>query len=167
MVEPGQIYGNLTVVELWLDHDYPSHQKWHCKCSCGIDIVAWASSLVSGNTKSCGCLQRKRTSEASTTHGEGHTATAEYRCWTHIKTRCYNPRIKNFDCYGGRGITVCERWRDSFENFLADMGRRPSPNHSIDRYPNPDGNYEPSNCRWATRSQQEQNKSKWRSKAHL
>lgn len=88
------------------------------------------------------------------THGMSRTPT--HRCWTGMMTRCSNPRVPEFKNYGGRGITVCDRWRD-FANFLADMGVRPSPTHSLDRFPNNDGNYEPCNCRWATRVEQSRN----------
>ncbi len=89
--------------------------------------------------------------------------TAEYACWIGMRRRCYVPTDRSFDLYGGRGITVCDQWRASFANFLADMGPRPSPKHSIDRINN-DGNYEPDNCRWATASQQVSNR---RSRAEM
>jgi len=79
--------------------------------------------------------------------------------WSSMKTRCYNPRSKRFDRYGGRGIGVCERWRNSFAAFLADMGPRPGPGYSLDRYPDKDGDYEPGNCRWATQTEQNNNRS--------
>ena len=92
------------------------------------------------------------------THGENRRGkrTPEYISWTNLVQRCTNPKNVSFNNYGGRGITVCERWL-KFENFLADMGRRPSAKHSLDRYPDNDGNYEPSNCRWATAKQQAHN----------
>lgn len=83
---------------------------------------------------------------------------AEYQCWQSIKQRCFYPKHAKFEYYGGRGITICDRWRCSFEDFLADVGPRPSPKHSIDRYPNRRGNYEPGNVRWATRQQQADNR---------
>lgn len=88
--------------------------------------------------------------------------TPEYRIWCGMKTRCYNQNAENYEFYGGRGITICERWRVSFNNFLADMGPKPFPTASIDRYPNPDGPYSPENCRWATKKEQSQNSRKSR-----
>lgn len=85
--------------------------------------------------------------------------TPEYAAWVNMKERCGNPKLRDYHRYGGRGIRVCDRWNDSYEAFLSDMGRRPSPSHSLDRYPNSDGNYEPGNCRWATRIEQARNKS--------
>jgi hypothetical protein len=86
------------------------------------------------------------------------TESAEYRAWQHMKERCSNRRVHNYHRYGGRGIKVCDRWQESFENFFADMGPRPSSEYSLDRYPNPDGDYEPGNCRWATVRQQTRNR---------
>lgn len=84
--------------------------------------------------------------------------TPEYKCWTDVKGRCLNPKHKSFPSYGGRGITVCEQWRNSFTAFLADVGPRPSKIHSIDRFPNNDGNYEPGNCKWSTPTEQANNR---------
>lgn len=83
----------------------------------------------------------------------------EYRAWRNMRDRCYNPNIHNYFRYGGRGIVVCERWLNSFNDFLSDMGLRPSPNHTIDRFPNNDGNYEPTNCAWRTPKEQANNRS--------
>jgi hypothetical protein len=109
---------------------------------------------------SCGCFQQEQASKANTTHGDSRRngkRTPEYQAWTGMIKRCSNPSEIGFRHYGGRGIKVCERWRHSFPNFLADMGRKPSPKHSIERNDN-DGNYEPSNCRWATQKEQIHNK---------
>ena len=110
-------------------------------------------------SKSCGCESRAKIAAARTIHGDnrrGHR-TAEYRIWRHMKSRCLNPKVPCFKYYGGRGIRVCIRWLNSFPNFLADMGRRPSPDLSIERKNN-DGNYTPKNCKWATRSEQNKNR---------
>jgi len=89
--------------------------------------------------------------------GHGPSSWPEYTSWRSMRDRCYNPKARNYRHYGGRGITVCERWRTSFAAFLADMGRKPSIKHTLDRYPDNNGNYEPGNCRWATPLQQCQN----------
>lgn len=125
-----------------------------CRCECGKTKTIQLSSLTRRNnpSKSCGCLR----DEISTTHGA--TNSDEYRAWKAMKNRCYYSRNIEFQHYGGRGIVVCERWINSFENFLADMGPRPSKRHSLDRFPNVNGNYEPSNCRWATSSEQHRNR---------
>ena len=108
-------------------------------------------SVRNGWSKSCGCYQH----EVQTKHGMWKST--EYRVWAGMKQRCHNPACKHFLRYGGRGISVCQRWRDSFQDFLADVGRRPSMRHSLDRWPNNDGNYEPGNTRWATREEQRAN----------
>jgi hypothetical protein len=156
----GQQFGRLTV--LGLSHRYRRSPRisivhWKCRCTCGNEMTATSSDLGSGNTQSCGCFMRDRVRETSTTHG--HTSggwTATFRAWSGMKTRCYNPNTKSFKHYGGRGITVCKRWYDSFENFLADMGEKPV-SMSLDRIDNERG-YAPDNCRWATASEQNKNR---------
>lgn len=101
---------------------------------------------------------RETFGERNRKHGHSNPETPTYRCWCAVIDRCTNPNNPNYSGYGGRGITICERWRHSFETFLQDMGERPSLKHSIDRWPDNDGNYEPSNCRWATQSQQCRNR---------
>lgn len=122
------------------------------RCKCGkIQVVEVRFLVTCRKCKSC----------ALTIHGQGVAGkqTAEFRIWNGIIKRCTNPNDHEFDSYGGRGITICERWRQSFVAFFDDVGKRPSPEHSIDRFPNNDGNYEPGNVRWATRTQQVRNRS--------
>ncbi len=131
---------------------------WICKCDCGKKKLVGTRELTRGETKSCGCLSEENRInfiQAGTSHGRAHTRT--YMCWKNMKARCYNPNNSFFKEYGARGITVCKRWRLSFESFYKDMGDKPS-GMTIDRFPDNDGNYEPSNCRWATNSQQSRNK---------
>lgn len=153
----GEKYHRLTVVSRNYDPRENNSREayWNCLCDCGNTTVVRTASLSLGNTKSCGCLQREQTSKASTTHGMSNTV--EYHIWAGIISRCRNPSNNAYPRYGGRGITVCDRWLNSFENFYADMGPRPTPEHSIDRVNN-DGNYEPGNCRWATDIEQANNK---------
>ena len=126
---------------------------WRVRCDCGAISLVTGCNLRSGNTQSCGCLQAELASAANGTHFESRPPTPEFATWISMRKRCYVSTSKDYRHYGGRGIIVCERWRKSYLSFLSDVGRRPSSNHSIDRINN-DGNYEPKNCRWATRSQQ-------------
>lgn len=160
--DPMQKYGRWTVIKP-APRSAKGNLRWQCRCDCGADSLVLQRTLLDGRSRSCGCLSVEvfvaRTSKRRRTHG--HTVggyTPEYRAWLHMRNRCYNPNVKKFENHGGRGITVCDRWRDSFENFLADMGQRPSPKHSIDRIDN-DGHYEPGNCRWAMPRVQQGNKS--------
>lgn len=122
-----------------------------CRCDCGNLSKPLPDSLRSGRTTSCGCL----TAEVATRHGMEKSS--EYRAWVNMRARCKNPTDQSWSRYGGRGIAVCDRWRDSFEAFYADVGPRPTASHSIDRIDN-DGNYEPGNVRWATALMQNQNR---------
>lgn len=132
---------------------------WNCVCECGKSSTVAAGDLRNGHTKSCGCHRTETTVARSTIHGccSRNGKTPEFGVWVSMRQRCLDPNTKSYLRYGGRGITICERWLDSFVNFLADMGPRPSPEHSIDRKNNA-GNYEPDNCVWATRKAQARNK---------
>lgn len=142
----GQRFGRLVVV--CMTGTYQGHAQWECRCDCGGTTVAVGKTLRSGGKSSCGCLRREVVKNRMTTHGQSCTRT--YNIWNRMRRRCIvDPN------YAGRGIVVCDRWL-SFENFLADMGEAPE-GASIERMNN-SGNYEPHNCKWATRYEQSRNK---------
>ncbi len=129
------------------------------ECECGVVKEVQRVALLNGKTKSCGCQSRRMIAESRTSHGASTTngRTPEYRAWLAMKNRCSSPKSQQWGNYGGRGITVCERWLNSFENFLEDMGPRPGPGYSLDREDNEKG-YSPDNCRWATAKTQLNNR---------
>lgn len=144
----GRRFGMLTVIR------YLGASRWECLCECGGASTPVTGALTSGNSKSCGCRKRNALGESTTKHGRAGTKL--HRIWKGMKSRCYNPNSPRYADYGGRGITVCDRWRESFENFYADMGD-PPPGATLDRKDNGKG-YSPSNCRWSTRAEQNLNK---------
>lgn len=149
----GNRYGRLVVVAE-SSRASDGSRRWEAVCDCGEAIVTRQASLASGNTKSCGCLHMDLLMKRTVTHGRSKTP--EYALWRNMRQRCQNPSFARYKDYGGRGISVCDRWNQSFEDFIEDVGLRPSPNHSLDRIDNA-GNYEPGNCQWATRTMQQSN----------
>ena len=158
----GQKFSRLTAVKLF---DIKRNgSRWLCRCECGRKIIAAAHDLKRGRTVSCGCMRRDKAVARFKSHPlqlrHGHSRrnikSPEYISWCAMIARCTNPNTTNFSRYGGLGIKICERWR-KFDNFLADMGERPL-GTTLDRFPNKHGDYEPGNCRWATRLEQRHNR---------
>ena len=152
----GRRFGRLVVQSL-SKIDSNGHSSWLCLCDCGNEHIVNRTSLIGGGTRSCGCLLRERSASYAGTHGHSANGrwTPTYISWNSMHIRCRYPNTGSYKDYGGRGITVCERWSD-FRNFLADMGDRPE-DMTLDRIDN-DEHYTPDNCRWATRSDQSKNR---------
>lgn len=156
----GSTFGRLTVIAM--EKERPGKGKrWLCACSCGSTVVVLGGSLQCGETSSCGCLRMEEAKKRFLIHGHARGIPAggnstEYRSWRSMLDRCENPNVKEFPFYGGRGITVCERWHN-FPNFLQDMGPKPTRKHSIDRTNNSLGYYG-ENCKWVNASTQARNR---------
>lgn len=147
---PGSEHARWTVKE-----QPPTGSRCLCECACGVIRWVYKAALTSGRSKSCGCLKREVASRLRRIHGRSYTP--EYTVWQGMINRCHRPLHPAFRNYGARGISVCDEWRNEFARFFAHIGPRPSNKHSVDRIDN-DGNYEPGNVRWATATQQAQNK---------
>lgn len=152
----GKKFGRWSVIGVSQKGD-TSILFWDCICECGGKNSVRGSYLKSGASLSCGCL-KKEMAYKRIIHGNSRSKgnTGEYRSWQAMKARCTNHNYINYKDYGARGISVCQKWIDSFEDFLEDVGPRPTPKHTLDRI-EVNGNYEPGNCRWATSKEQNSN----------
>lgn len=157
----GQRFGRITVIERANDYISPKgchRPMWLCRCDCGNEVVIDPSKLKSEHTQSCGCLKNEKARERLKKHGMSHTKT--HQEWIGIRQRCLNPNCKDYKDYGARGITMCDRWRDSFEAFYEDVSKLKhfeEKEYTLNRIDN-DGNYEPNNVEWASAITQQNNK---------
>ena len=154
----GKRFGYLTVLKREGSLPTPGKKRastkptWRCRCICGQEIVARGVHLRTGRKKSCSLNGHFFARDINA------VSSSERVCWGAMIQRCYNPKSNSYKRYGAKGVRVCRQWKNDFQQFLADMGPRPSLKHSLDRYPDPRGNYTPDNCRWATKRQQNLNK---------
>lgn len=168
-IKPGDVFSRLTVrseAEPRIGSGGKPARRWRCECECRNWKEVSEHSLLYGNTRSCGCLRTEELTRRHTVHGNSKKGrlTPEYVAWTGMKARCRNPKASHYDYYGGRGVTVCDRWlrgeggRSGFQCFLDDMGPKPSPTHSLDRIDPESKQYGPGLCRWATVKDQRANR---------
>lgn len=152
----GQRFGYLTVIDRAESVGSDRGLRWNCQCDCGKQVIVPSARLRQGKTKSCGCMQKQIIAEKMTKHGMRDTRL--YRIWCGMKARCTNPHVKDFRNYGGRGVSVCSEWLEQFDQF-ADWALEHGYDDSltIDRI-DVNGNYEPANCRWVTKAEQNRNK---------
>jgi hypothetical protein len=152
-VDVGTKINRLTIVSI-ISGSKLKPRRAVCLCDCGTIINSTLNSVRSGASRSCGCLKNEETIRRSTTHGMRRTP--EYNSWAAMKARCLNPKASNYPWYGSKGVSVCKKWVDSFSEFYKDMGQKPGKSFTVDRI-DPFGNYEPTNCQWATKKEQMNN----------
>lgn len=162
IIHPGDKHSEFLTAVKFVAMKPGKGQLWLYRCRCGVEKNMLARGVLTGHARSCGCYetqrQAARTIKGKYADSTKKRLTPEYKSWEGMIGRCTNVKVKNYGNYGGRGITVCARWRSDFAAFLADVGQRPTVEHSLDRFPNNDGNYEPGNVRWATVTEQARNR---------